>query len=116
MVTVELTDINDNVPLIDYKFIRENIIENTIGVEVTVFKVIDHDSDFNGDVQVTVHTTNNNNDDDDEYLNPSELYPDFYVVRLIRPIDYEAITNLNFNITLCDRGVDQKCCTVTVSY
>ena len=105
---VDITDVNDNAPVVavmsSSKFVAEDAMPNTV---VAVVKVQDIDSLNNGEVQCNINdgipfkiTASSNN---------------IYTLQTDAPLDREKDANYKITITACDKGMQSLCNNLTLS-
>ncbi|KAI4896458.1 hypothetical protein NFI96_015228 [Prochilodus magdalenae] len=96
-VIIELTDINDNTPVIHLKSLNNPVPENTFpGTEVGIINVQDRDSGNNGQVHCSLQQNV-----------PFKLVPsikNYYSLVTTAELDRELISDYNVTITATDEG------------
>ncbi|XP_055799101.1 protocadherin gamma-A11-like isoform X3 [Salvelinus fontinalis] len=96
-VIVEITDVNDNVPVIFLKSLKNPIPENVLpGTEVGIINVQDKDSEGNRQVRVSIQQNV------PFKLNPS--IKNYYSLVTTSELDREIISDYNITITATDEG------------
>ncbi|KAF3838388.1 hypothetical protein F7725_010156 [Dissostichus mawsoni] len=93
---IEITDVNDNVPVIYRKSLTNSIPENVSpGSEVGIINVQDRDSETNGQVRCSIQQ------------NPFKLVPsikNYYSLVTTGQLDRELVSDYNITITATDEG------------
>uniref|UniRef100_A0A8C6T624 Cadherin domain-containing protein n=1 Tax=Neogobius melanostomus TaxID=47308 RepID=A0A8C6T624_9GOBI len=96
-VTIDLTDINDNAPIINIKSLSNQIPENAPpGAEVGIIHVQDRDSGINSKVRCLIQQNV-----------PFKLMPSFknyYSLVTTEQLDRELVSDYNITITATDEG------------
>ncbi|XP_038157790.1 protocadherin beta-15-like [Cyprinodon tularosa] len=96
-VIIEITDVNDNSPLIHVKSLMNPVTENIpLGTEVGIVNVQDRDSGVNGEVRCSI-----------EQKVPFKLVPsikNYYSLVTTGQLDRELVSNYNITITATDEG------------
>ncbi|XP_022542431.2 protocadherin gamma-B7-like [Astyanax mexicanus] len=96
-VSVNITDVNDNIPVILVKFINSPVHEDTlIGAEVGIINFQDRDSKENGQVHCSVQENV-----------PFKLVPsikNYYSLVTTGELDRELVSDYNITITATDEG------------
>ncbi|XP_038157789.1 protocadherin beta-15-like [Cyprinodon tularosa] len=96
-VIIEITDVNDNSPLIHVKSLMNPVTENIpLGTEVGIVNVQDRDSGVNGEVRCSI-----------EKKVPFKLVPsikNYYSLVTTGQLDRELVSNYNITITATDEG------------
>ncbi|XP_071024073.1 protocadherin gamma-A11-like isoform X26 [Oncorhynchus clarkii lewisi] len=96
-VVIEITDMNDNAPVIYIKSLSNPIPENVfLGTEVGIINVQDKDSEGNRQVRVSIQQ------DVPFKLNPS--IKNYYSLVTTSELDREIISDYNITITATDEG------------
>ncbi|XP_029556875.1 protocadherin beta-16 isoform X1 [Salmo trutta] len=96
-VIVEITDVNDNVPVIFLKSLKNPIPENVLpGTEVGIINVQDKDSEGNRQVRCSIQQNV------PFKLNPS--IKNYYSLVTTSELDREIISDYNITITATDEG------------
>ncbi|XP_067112848.1 protocadherin gamma-A11-like [Osmerus mordax] len=96
-VVVEITDVNDNAPLISIKSLTNPIPENVLpGTEVGIINVQDEDSGVNKQVRCSIQQNV------PFKLNPS--IKNYYSLVTTSELDRELISDYNITITATDEG------------
>ncbi|XP_075902422.1 protocadherin beta-16-like [Nelusetta ayraudi] len=94
---IEITDINDNAPVIHLKSLTNSIPENVSpGSEVGIINVQDRDSENNRQVRCSIHQNV-----------PFKLVPsikNYYSLVTTGQLDRELVSNYNITITATDEG------------
>ncbi|XP_043982233.1 protocadherin gamma-A11-like isoform X23 [Gambusia affinis] len=96
-VIIEITDVNDNCPVIYVKSLTNPVTESVSpGTEVGIINVQDRDSDINGQVRCSV----------DQKV-PFKLVPsikNYYSLVTTESLDRELVSDYNITITAIDQG------------
>ncbi|XP_027864303.1 protocadherin gamma-A4-like isoform X32 [Xiphophorus couchianus] len=96
-VIIEITDVNDNFPVIYVKSLTNPVTESVSpGTEVGIINVQDRDSDINGQVRCSI-----------EQNVPFKLVPsikNYYSLVTTRSLDRELVSDYNITITAIDQG------------
>uniref|UniRef100_A0A3B4CZB4 Cadherin domain-containing protein n=1 Tax=Pygocentrus nattereri TaxID=42514 RepID=A0A3B4CZB4_PYGNA len=96
-VSVSITDVNDNVPVIIVKALNNPLVENAlIGAEVGIINVQDRDSEKNGQVHCSLQQNV-----------PFKLVPsikNYYSLVTTGELDRELVSDYNITITATDEG------------
>ncbi|KAM9740583.1 protocadherin gamma-A12-like isoform 28-T28 [Menidia menidia] len=96
-VIIDITDVNDNAPLIDLKSVSNPIPENVApGTEVGIINVQDRDSEKNRQVRCSIQQNV-----------PFKLVPsikNYYSLVTTRRLDREVVSDYNITITATDEG------------
>ncbi|KAM9795696.1 protocadherin gamma-A4-like, partial [Neosynchiropus ocellatus] len=96
-VRIEVTDVNDNAPVIDLKSLSASIPENVSpGTEVGIINVQDRDSDSNGEIKCHIQQSV-----------PFKLVPsikNYYSLVTTGQLDREVVSEYNITITATDEG------------
>ncbi|XP_064811505.1 protocadherin-11 X-linked-like isoform X2 [Oncorhynchus masou masou] len=103
MVIVNVTDINDNVPSIDTRYIM-NLVNGTVllsenaplNTKIALITVTDKDSDLNG--KVTCYT------DHDVPFRLKPVFNDQFLLETAAPLDYETTREYAIKIVASDSG------------
>ncbi|XP_036846226.1 protocadherin beta-16 isoform X35 [Oncorhynchus mykiss] len=96
-VVIEITDVNDNAPVISLKYLANPIPENVLpGTEVGIINVQDKDSEGNRQVHVSIQQNV------PFKLNPS--IKNYYSLVTTVELDREMISDYNITITATDQG------------
>ncbi|XP_059372313.1 protocadherin gamma-A4-like isoform X49 [Carassius carassius] len=97
MVIIEITDVNDNAPVIFNKSLNTPIPENVLpGTEVGIINVQDRDSENNGQVRCSIQQNV-----------PFKLVPsikNYYSLVTAGELDRELLSDYNITITATDEG------------
>ncbi|XP_067245704.1 protocadherin gamma-A4-like [Chanodichthys erythropterus] len=97
MVMIEITDVNDNAPVIINKSINSPVPENAFpGTEVGIINVQDRDSENNGQVRCSIQQNV-----------PFKLVPsikNYYSLVTTGELDRELLSDYNLTITATDEG------------
>ncbi|XP_018592612.2 protocadherin beta-16-like [Scleropages formosus] len=106
-VLIEITDVNDNAPVILIKSLNNPIPENVLpGTEVGIINVQDKDSGENGKVRCSVHQNV-----------PFKLTPSiqkYYSLVTTKELDREVMSNYNITATCTDGGSQPLYSSVTI--
>ncbi len=102
-VTVNVTDINDNIPSIDTRYIM-NLVNGTVllsenaplNTKIALITVTDRDADLNG--KVTCYT------DHDVPFRLKPVFNDQFLLETAAPLDYEATREYAIRIVASDSG------------
>ncbi|XP_072251844.1 protocadherin gamma-A12-like isoform X41 [Leuresthes tenuis] len=96
-VMIDITDVNDNAPVIYFKSLSNPIPENvSVGTEVGIINVQDRDSDRNGQVRSFIQQSV-----------PFKLVPsikNYYSLVTTGQLDRELVSDYNITITATDEG------------
>ncbi|XP_071025866.1 protocadherin beta-15-like [Oncorhynchus clarkii lewisi] len=96
-IVIEITDVNDNAPVISLKYLANPIPENVLpGTEVGIINVQDKDSEGNRQVHVSIQQNV------PFKLNPS--IKNYYSLVTTVELDREMISDYNITITATDQG------------
>ncbi|XP_037117269.1 putative protocadherin beta-18 [Syngnathus acus] len=96
-VIIDITDVNDNAPLINLKSLSNPVPENVSpGTEVGIINVQDRDSEKNGQVRCFIQQNV-----------PFKLVPsikNYYSLVMTGPLDRELVSDYNITISATDEG------------
>ncbi|KAF7649487.1 hypothetical protein LDENG_00140830, partial [Lucifuga dentata] len=96
-VTIDITDVNDNPPVISLKSLTNPLSENVLpGTEVGIINVQDRDSEKNRQVRCSIHQNL-----------PFKLVPsikNYYSLVTTGELDRELVSEYNITITATDEG------------
>ncbi|KAK9963723.1 hypothetical protein ABG768_006889 [Culter alburnus] len=107
MVMIEITDVNDNAPVIINKSFNSPVPENALpGTEVGIINVQDRDSENNGQVRCSIQQNV-----------PFKLVPsikNYYSLVTTGELDRELLSDYNLTITATDEGSPPLSSTKTI--
>ncbi|XP_061135248.1 protocadherin gamma-A12-like isoform X28 [Syngnathus typhle] len=96
-VVIDVTDVNDNTPVIQVKSLSNPVAENVLpGTEVGIINVQDRDSEENGQVRCSIQQNV-----------PFKLVPsikNYYSLLTTGPLDRELVSDYNITVSATDEG------------
>ncbi|XP_050411638.1 protocadherin Fat 4 [Patella vulgata] len=101
IVTVNVTDVNDNAPVFHNVDTSVDIVENIpAGLIITSFTVTDADEGVNGEFDLTIENTEPNVQEHFELTGNT--------LRLKKPLDYEVFNSITVKVVSTDRGASPQ--------
>ncbi|XP_043530022.1 protocadherin Fat 4 isoform X1 [Chiloscyllium plagiosum] len=105
--TVQLLDVNDNEPLVRFRYLPASsryaaVDENApAGTVVALLTVSDADSSANGNVSVSILGGNEQR----HFAVQRSPVPGLSLIKVASPLDRERIPSYNLSVSVCDHGV-----------
>nr|CDS22645.1 protocadherin fat 1 [Echinococcus granulosus] len=118
---LEVLDENDNAPTFKQSEFKVFVKENEVGKTLVHLRVTDLDSGENSRLSYSLRPGGHfatNQKPPNEFLLMHVLAspaPDGVVLRLIQPLDYEAVSSFDFEVVVQDHGTPRLASTATVS-
>ena len=104
IITVKVTDVNDNDPVFSRPMFNVSIVENS-PLRVSILKLVAHDQDSNQNGKLSFRFSSRTSERIKAYLEINRATGDLYPIKLI---DYEQDKKFRFLVEVSDSGSPQR--------